>query len=136
MTKLVPFYLFSDVLVDGDLILTVKGDMAARVWSGPTTNSTLLLTSDQTITNGLPHTFATKGDTTEVWVEFIGAGPQSPSHETDGRRRDAEHEAPAQAIHLQRPPPRTPLVKRGRPQLKKYLAVCRQICHNSPHHVV
>jgi len=78
--KLVPFYLFSDVLVDGDLILTVKGDMAARVWSGPTTNSTLLLTSDQTITNGLPHTFATKGDVTEVWVEFLGAGPGTISY--------------------------------------------------------
>ena len=68
------FYLFSDVLINSHLILSADGTMPLRVWSGPTTNSTLLLKTGQTITNGLPHTFATHGQTTEVWVEFLGAG--------------------------------------------------------------
>jgi len=75
-----PAYLISDVLINSHLILSAEGTMSLRVWSGPTTNSTLLLTTGQTITNGLPHTFATKGDTTEVWVEFLGAGSGTISY--------------------------------------------------------
>ena len=80
--KLVPFYLFSDVLVSGHLILSMEsGDgMAACLWSGPTTNSTLLLTTGQTVTNGLPHTFATKGSATQVWLQVLAPGTGSISY--------------------------------------------------------
>ena len=75
-----PAYLISDVLINSHLILSAEGTMSLRIWSGPTTNSTLLITTGQTITNGLPHTFATHGQTTEVWVEFLGAGSGTISY--------------------------------------------------------
>ena len=81
------FYLFSDVLVDSHLILSMKGGgMTARVWSGPTTNSTLLLTTGQAVTNGISVVngqvvnFATHGEVSEVWLQVLAPGTGSISY--------------------------------------------------------
>jgi len=81
------FYLFSDVLVDSHLILSMKGGgMTARVWSGPTTNSTLLLTTGQAVTNGISVVngqvvnFATHGEVSEVWLQVLAPGKGSISY--------------------------------------------------------
>ena len=74
--KLVPFYLLSDALLDGNFHLTLGGEPGAfKVWSGDSTNSTLLLECGQTITNGNPHFFAAMGVETQVWLEVLKPGP-------------------------------------------------------------
>ena len=80
------FYLFSDVQVDSDLILSVEGNISLRVWSGPDTNSTLLLDYTQpvangkSVTSGSPHTFATHGETSEVWFQVLSPGTGTISY--------------------------------------------------------
>ena len=70
--KLVPFYLLSDALLDGNFHLTLGGEPGAfKVWSGDSTNSTLLLA----ITNGNPHFFAAMDAETQVWLEVLKPGP-------------------------------------------------------------
>ena len=83
------FYLFSDVMIDSHLILSMKGDMTARLWSGPTTNSTLLLecspngkavTNGVSVVNGQAVNFATHGQTSEVWLQVLAPGEGSISY--------------------------------------------------------
>ncbi|MCL2105161.1 MAG: hypothetical protein FWH21_08965, partial [Kiritimatiellaeota bacterium] len=74
--KLVPFYLLSDALLDGNFHLTLGGEPGAfKVWSGDSTNSTLLLECGQTIINGNPHFFAAMDAETQVWLEVLKPGP-------------------------------------------------------------
>ena len=82
------FYLFSDVLIGSHLILSMQSNdgMIARLWSGPTTNSTLLLTTGQTVTNGVSIVngqtinFATHGEVSEVWLQVLAPGTGSISY--------------------------------------------------------
>jgi len=82
----VPFYLISDVEIDSHLILSLEGDMTARVWSGNSTNSTLLLTTGQTITNGVSVingqtvNFATHGQASQVWLQVLSPGTGAISY--------------------------------------------------------
>jgi len=74
--KLISFYLFSDVLLDGDLYLTLGGETGAfKLWATDSTNGVPLAVSGQTTTNNMPHTFATKGTVTQVWLEVLKSGP-------------------------------------------------------------
>ena len=89
---LYPFDLFSDVLIDSHLILSVSGTAGAfKIWPSNSTNGTPLLVAGQTITNdvsvvgGQTVNFATHGQTSQVWVEFCSNGAGSISYSFAGK---------------------------------------------------
>jgi len=70
-----PVYLLGDSLLDGDYTLSLSGDTGAfKIWPTDSTNGTPLLVVGQTVTNGMPVTFATAGGVTEVWLEAVSNG--------------------------------------------------------------
>jgi hypothetical protein len=79
---LYPLYLFSDVLINCDLILSLGGPPGAfRIFAANSTNAPPLLVSGQTITNGVNGAnFATPGQTSEIWIEFRTNGVGNVSY--------------------------------------------------------
>ena len=70
-----PVYLLGDSLLTGDFTLSLGGAPGtARLWPADSTNGVPLLVTGQTVTNGMPVTFATAGDVTEVWLEAVSNG--------------------------------------------------------------
>ena len=86
-----PILLLNDAGIPCRHILSMQGDMTARLWSGPTTDSTLLLECGQTITNGVsvvngqPVSFAAPGQTSEVWLQVLAPGTGFISYGFAGR---------------------------------------------------
>ena len=87
-----PFYLMSDVLIQSDLALSVGGTFAARLWSGPATNSTLLLEHDpaaagsaRAVNGENGASFAAHGETTEVWLQVLSPGTGEISYSLTGK---------------------------------------------------
>jgi len=68
-----PMFLTTYTMLPGILTFTLDGTPGAfRVWSGSTTNSTLLFECPGTATNGNPHTITTQLGA--VWVEAVTVG--------------------------------------------------------------
>ncbi|MCL2104423.1 MAG: hypothetical protein FWH21_05120 [Kiritimatiellaeota bacterium] len=93
-----PFSLLSDVEIDSHLILSLGGTFRARIYTGSSTNSTLLIDHDPsthpggvTITNGISVVngqtvnFATHGERSEVWVQCLSPGTGAITYGFEGK---------------------------------------------------
>jgi len=70
-----PVYLLCDASLTGDFILSMSGDPGvARLWLTDSTAGTPLLVAGQTVTDGMPVTFADPGGTADVWLEVVKGG--------------------------------------------------------------
>jgi len=73
-----PVRLHCNSLLQGHFVLSMTGTQeVVRLWHVPSTNGTPLLAAGQTVTNGMPVTFATPGGVTEVWLEALAPGTAS-----------------------------------------------------------
>ena len=73
-----PVRLHCNSRLQGHFVLSMTGTQeVVRLWHVPSTNGTPLLAAGQTITNGMPVTFATPGGVTEVWLEALAPGTAS-----------------------------------------------------------